>query len=135
MMSCIRPPRIAILALVALLMSTSAWALCGACQAAPAVERPGCHEAPPAVQPDCCDGGAVGPAEDCCGQLTEATPVATERSSARLAAAATCLAVAFTEAESIHRDSLPVRLSSPEENPPPLHTDIGLYTLHAVFLI
>ena len=131
--------RTAVLALLAVLsgLSGPVWAVCVACQPATAAPMTGCHGARPAIHPACCGGSAVAPAKGCCGHLAAAEPLATAPPSAvRLAPAGIALAASTASAaETVRQTAVPVRLSPPPEDPPPLYADVGLYTLHAVFLI
>lgn len=121
-----------VVALLALLgwLAGPTWADC-ACMSAPATQMSGCHgESAPEIHPVCCGGKEVAPAGDCCGLIQAATPATATPATAP---APLCAELSpLTPAEPAPQDAAPVRLSS---LPPPLHADVGLYTLHAVFLI
>jgi len=114
-----------------LVLATLAWS--------PAVVSAGCAVACPfakaAAAHRCCrpHGGApaVG-AASCCEALRAASPVETSRAVAPSAPAV------FSPAPPAELPDVQVAvepIAEPVSNPPPLHDGIGLYTLHAAFLI
>ncbi|HSF39736.1 MAG TPA: hypothetical protein VLT87_08085 [Thermoanaerobaculia bacterium] len=115
------------LILLALVVSLPGWlcAGCEACTSKPAPAVSGCHESD-------CASSAMTTRADCCGHAETATPPSVPR------AAATPVSPAVPAA----LPALPVRpmdlraaaFHTPEE-PPALHEGVGLYTLHAAFLI
>jgi hypothetical protein len=125
----------AILAMAAMLcwLAGPIWADC--CKpvippAAMATPMPGCHgESAPEIHPACCGGKEVAPAGDCCGRIQAAAPATATPTAAP---APLCAFLSPTPAEPVRQDAAPVR---PPALPPPIHADVGLYTLHAVFLI
>ena len=126
--------RIALLAVLALLgwLAGPLWAdCCPSLTAATATQMPGCHEeSAPEIHPPCCGGKAAAPTKDCCGLFQAVAPATVTPTPAP---APCCeLTAPLTPAEPVRQDAAPVRLPP---LPPPLHTDVGLYTLHAVFLI
>lgn len=123
--------RIALLAVLALLgwLAGPTWADC--CKSATATPMPGCHEkSAPEIHPPCCGGKEVAPTGDCCGLVRAAAPAT---ATPTVAPAPLCEPTSpLTPAEPVRQDAAPVRLPP---IPPPLFADVGLYTLHAVFLI
>lgn len=98
---------------------------CEACTSQPAPALSNCHGSH-------CAPAAIEARIDCCGHAETATPPAAPR----------------VAAASIHPGvpaavpALPVRPTAPRSaafnapsEPPPLHEGVGLYTLHAAFLI
>jgi hypothetical protein len=92
---------------------------------------PGCHEeSAPEIHPACCGGKEVAPTGGCCGLVKAVAPATVTPTPAP---APPCeLTSPANPAEPIQQDAAPVRLPP---LPPPLHADVGLFTLHAVFLI
>lgn len=92
---------------------------------------PGCHEeSAPEIHPPCCGGKDVAPAGDCCGRIQAAAPATAPPTAAP---APLCAQTSpLTLAEPVRQDAAPVRLSRLR---PPLHPDVGLFTLYSVFLI
>lgn len=125
------------------LLSLAAGAFCGGCDACPLVTAgsmvrslPG--GAPPSVAPPCCHHQRTSPTilkAGCCSRMRTAVPIEASRAvlqssssaSVALAAAAPADLPAETAAEAPAFDGIPA--------PPLLHERVGLYTLHAAFLI
>jgi hypothetical protein len=126
--------RIAMTVLVAVLalMAGPTWA--GCCTSAPATHMSGCHgKSAPEIHPACCGGKEVAPTGaigDCCGRLQATAPATATPTPAPAPLCAQLFPI--RSAEPVQQDAAPVRLPA---LPPPLHADVGLYTLHAVFLI
>lgn len=126
--------RIAVLALLALLgwLAGPTWAdCCASMTTATATPMPGCQgERAPEIHPPCCGGKEVAPTGSCCGRISAAAPATATPTPAP---APLCASISpGTPAEPVQQDAAPVRLPP---LPPPLHAGVGLYTLHAVFLI
>lgn len=119
-------------ALLALLvwLAGPVWADCCKPMAA-AAAMTGCHEeSAPAIHPACCGGKEADSTGGCCGLVQAVAPATVTPTPAP---APLCeLTSPYTSAEPIQRSAAPVRLPP---LPPPLYADVGLYTLHAVFLI
>ena len=119
------------LALLALLgwLAGPIWADC--CSSATATPMPGCQgESAPKIQPPCCGGKEVAPTGDCCGRIQATAPATATPTPAPAPLCAPISPDAL--AEPAQPDAAPVRLPPV---PPPLHAGVGLFTLHAVFLI
>jgi hypothetical protein len=118
----------AIIAAVLALLAGPTWA--GCCTSAPATHMSGCHgKSAPEIHPPCCGGKEMAPIRDCCGQIEATAPVT---ASAATAPAPVCAPISLIIPAEPFQDAAPVRIPL---HPPPLHADVGLYTLHAVFLI
>ena len=126
--------RIALLAVLALLgwLAGPIWAdCCASVTTATATPMSGCHEeSAPEIHPACCGGKGVAPTRDCCGLVQAVAPATV--TSIPAPAPLCALPAPLTPAEPVRQDAAPVRLPP---LPPPLHADVGLFTLHAVFLI
>jgi hypothetical protein len=128
------PNRTAMTAIVTVLallgwLSGPLWAGCCPSETtAPATSMTGCHgESAPKIQPPCCGGKEAG---NCCGRIQAVAPATATPTPAP---APLCAQLSpLSSAEPVQQDAAPVRLPP---LPPPLHADVGLYTLHAVFLI
>ena len=115
------------LILLALVVSLPGWlcAGCEACTSKPAPAVSGCHEdgkAPVAITT------RIG----CCGHAEIATPVAVPRAAA--APVSPAVPVALPALPVRPMDLRAAAFHTPGE-PPALHEGVGLYTLHAAFLI
>jgi hypothetical protein len=126
--------RIAMTAIVAVLAMLAGPTWAGCCPSkttAPATQMSGCHgESAPEIHPPCCGGKEVAPSGDCCGRIQATAPATATPTPAP---APLCAQLSpLSSAEPVQPDVSPVRLPP---LPPPLHADVGLYTLHAVFLI
>jgi hypothetical protein len=108
--------------------------VCAACEPAPVTPMTGCHGVPaPAPHPACCDGSAVAPAPGSCGCFAAAAPIATaDWTLLRLVPAVSAVPL-VAAAEAAAPSVAPVRL--PEEPPSSASASVGLYLLHAAFLI
>jgi hypothetical protein len=91
---------------------------------------PGCQaESAPEIHPPCCGGKEMTPTRDCCGRIEATAPASTPT----VVPAPLCAPISpAASAEPVQPDAAPVRLPPV---PPPLYADVGLFTLHAVFLI
>ncbi|HEX6864740.1 MAG TPA: hypothetical protein VF414_18055, partial [Thermoanaerobaculia bacterium] len=96
-----------------------------ACTSQPAPAVSGCHESP-------CAPAAITARADCCGHGESATPPAVPQASA---APVQSVAPASLPALPVRPAALLVAAFHAPGEPPPLHEGVGLYTLHAAFLI
>ncbi|MFL6194167.1 MAG: hypothetical protein ACJ75H_08345 [Thermoanaerobaculia bacterium] len=94
--------------------------------------------APPSVAPPCCHHQRTSPTirkADCCSRMRAAVPIEASRAVLQSSSSATVALAAAAPADLPVETVAEVPAFDRAPDPPLIHERVGLYTLHAAFLI